>query len=71
MTPGLCLTLVATSITFFMVGIFVAAIVKVGVANYLLERALKTSTLWQRRARRAEEGLRRLREAADGQGRAA
>lgn len=71
MTLGLLYTLVATAVTFFIVGVFMTVMVTVARKNYVLERALKASAAWQRRARRAEENLRRLRDDGGDEGRAA
>lgn len=44
------------------VSVWLAAIVRIAVKNFAVERAMKTSAYWQRRARQAEARLQELTE---------
>lgn len=60
--------IIACVITTAIVSVWLTVTVTVAVKNYMLERALKRSANWQRRARRAEAVLQAHR-ARDEQGR--
>jgi hypothetical protein len=45
---------IACVITAAIVSVWLTAIVRIAVKNWAVERALKTSAYWQRRARQAE-----------------
>jgi len=49
---------IACIITTAIVSVWFAAIMRIAVKNFAVERAIKTSAYWQRRARRAEAALR-------------
>jgi hypothetical protein len=49
---------IACVIATAIVSLWFAAITRIAVNNFALERAMKTSAYWQRRARRAEAALR-------------
>lgn len=53
---------IACVITAVIVTVWLTAIVRIAVKNFAVERALKTSAYWQRRARRAEAILEELAE---------
>lgn len=53
---------IACVITAAIVSIWLTAIVRVAVKNFAVERALKTSAYWQRRARQAEAILEEIAE---------
>jgi hypothetical protein len=56
---------VACTITASIVSIWLTTILHIAVKNFALERALKTSAYWQRRAREAEAAVERLGEPRD------
>ncbi len=53
---------IACIITTAIVSIWLTAIVRIAVKNFFLERAIKTSAYWQRRARQAEAILQEIAE---------
>lgn len=53
---------IACIITTAIVSVWVTAIVRIAVKNFFLERAIRTSAHWQRRARNAEAILQEIAE---------
>jgi hypothetical protein len=53
---------IACIITTAIVSVWLTAIVRIAVKNFFLERAIRTSAYWQRRARHAEAILQEIAE---------
>jgi hypothetical protein len=57
--------IVACIITTAIVSVWLTAMVRMAVKNFFVERAIKTSAYWQRRAREAEAALQEIAEQRD------
>jgi hypothetical protein len=53
---------IACIITTAIVSVWITAIMRIAVKNFFLERAIRTSAYWQRRARQAEAILQEMAE---------